>query len=242
MSLMIKINNTLKNTIIFLGIMLYYYLTMYQRNQYLYNMSYFNCILFMILLSFILYTYGIIKNNNKCYKTNIRIYIFLFLILLFSFTFVLKRAEFRFYNRGNYIQYIPFKTILSQFKYGTFLSILKNIVGNSIALIPLSFLLMIENKKYNNFLKQTYILLPIILGIELLQNYTHTGSFDVDDIILNYLGVILFTFLITKFNLLDKVRKLFYTDFNLKEKSKLYLFYTSFLLLICYILFILIIK
>ena len=47
---------------------------------------------------------------------------------------------------------------------------------------------MIKDKKYNNVLKQSIIILPVILIIEVLQASTHTGAFDVDDIILNCLG------------------------------------------------------
>lgn len=44
--------------------------------------------------------------------------------------------------------------------------------------------------------KQSIIILPITISIEILQAFTHTGAFDIDDIILNYLGTIIFTFLL----------------------------------------------
>ena len=101
-------------------------------------------------------------------------------------------------------------------------------------LIPLSLLLMIKNKKYNNILKQSIIILPITIIIEFLQASTHTGIFDIDDIILNYIGTLIFTFLITRFHFIDKIRNLFYTDFHLKIKTKNILFYTSLLLVIVF--------
>ncbi|MBQ1550670.1 MAG: VanZ family protein, partial [Bacilli bacterium] len=110
----------------------------------------------------------------------------------------------------------------------------KNVLGNAIALIPLSFLLMIKDKKYNNVLKQSIIILPVILIIEVLQASTHTGAFDVDDIILNYVGTLIFTFLITRFDIIDKIRELFYTDFKIKTKTKKILFYTSLIILIIF--------
>lgn len=100
--------------------------------------------------------------------------------------------------------------------------------------IPLSFLLMIKNKKYNNILRQTPITLPLIIFIEILQTYTHTGTFDIDDIILNYLGTIIFTFIITRFNLIEKIKKLFYTDYKFNEKLKNYLLYFSLILIIIF--------
>lgn len=129
---------------------------------------------------------------------------------------------------------IPFRTIKSQIKYGSSLSILKNLIGNCIMLIPLSFLLMIKNKKYNNILRQTPITLTLIIFIEILQTYTHTGSFDIDDIILNYLGTIIFTFIITRFNLIEKIKKLFYTDYKFNEKLKNYLLYFSLIIIIIF--------
>ena len=93
---------------------------------------------------------------------------------------------------------------------------------------------MIKDKKYNNVLKQSLIILPTILTIEVLQASTHTGSFDVDDIILNYGGTLIFTLLITRFHIIDNIRKLFNTDFKLKNKTKNILFYTSLIVLIAF--------
>ena len=109
-------------------------------------------------------------------------------------------------------------------------------------LIPLSFLLMIKDKKYNNVLRQLLIILPIVVAIELLQAFTHTGSFDVDDIILNYFGTVIFTFLITRFHLVDKIRKFFYTDYKLKDKLKNIMFYISISLVVVCIFVLLILK
>ena len=224
----------LKNIIIVLNIVLFFYLVFIGINQYLYEMDYLKCIIFMLLNSIFIFAYGILKNNDRTYKSNINIYICLFLYLLFAFTFIIGRADFRFYNRWSAGQYIPFQTIISQLERASTYSILKNILGNAVALIPLSFLLMIKDKKYNNVLKQSLIILPTILTIEVLQASTHTGSFDVDDIILNYGGTLIFTFLITRFHIIDNIRKLFNTDFKLKNKTKNILFYTSLIVLIAF--------
>ena len=121
---------------------------------------------------------------------------------------------------------------MRQIKYDSTALLLKNIVGNIVMLIPLSFLLMIKNLKNKNILRQSVIIIPIIIIIEVLQAFTHTGSFDIDDIILNYMGVVVFTFLITRFKIIDKIRKLFYTDFKLKLRHKKVLFYISLTVLI----------
>lgn len=224
----------IKNLVLISNIFIYIYLVFIGRNQYTYDMSYSRCILFMLLLSLFIYVCGISENRDKSFKTNINIYLILFFILLFSVTFIIGRDRFHLYSWSYGGQMTPFRTIKSQIKYGSSLSILKNLIGNSIMLIPLSFILMIKNQKYNNILRQTLITLPIIIFIEFLQTFTHTGTFDVDDIILNYLGTIIFTFIITRFNLIAKIKKLFYTDYKLNEKPKKYLLYFSLALIIIF--------
>ena len=229
-----KRENIIKNFILVLNIIIFYYLLFIGRNQYLYGMNYFMCIVFMILNSLFIFFYGLLKNNKKTYNMNILVYIFLYSYLLFTITFIISRTEFRLYNWWYAGQYEPFYTIISQFKYGSFTSISKNILGNSVMLIPLSFLLMIKNKKFNNVLKQAIIILPVVVAIELLQAFTHTGAFDIDDIILNYIGTLVFTFIITRFGIIDKIRKLFYTDFKIKSNIKNILFYLSLIILIIF--------
>ncbi len=224
----------IKNILVFINIVIFYYLLFAGRNQYFYNMSYLKSVLFMIINSIFIYSYGILKDEKKSYDSNILIYIALYSYLLFAFVFIISRPEIRFYNWCYAWQYIPFNTIISQIKYGTTYSILKNIIGNAIALIPLSFLLMVKSKKFNNIFWQLLIILPCIIIIELLQAFTHTGSFDIDDIILNYIGTLIFTILITRFNMIGKIRNLFYKDFKLKSSSKSKLFYTCLSLLVLF--------
>ncbi len=215
----------IKNTLLILNIILFYYLLFIGWNKYAYDMNYLKCILFMLANVVFLFSYGILKNEKKVYNSNIIIYIFLFCYLLFTFTFLIGRTEFKFYNWWYAGQYIPFNTIVSQFKYGSTSSILKNVIGNSIMIIPMSFLLMIRNKKSNNIFWQSLITLPMILIIEMLQASTHTGAFDIDDIILNYFGTVVFTFIITRFGIIDKIRNLFFIDFNLNIRMKKITFY-----------------
>ena len=218
-------------TILIINIIIYCFLVIV---GYIYNMSYLKCIIFMIINSIFIYIYGIVVNKENVYKSNSILYIILFMILLFTITFIIGRPKLEFYNWCYRGQYFPFNTIVSQFKYASSISILKNIVGNSIMLIPLSFLLMIRNKKFNNIFKQAFIVLPIIIFIEILQAYTHTGTFDIDDILLNYMGTLIFTFLITRFNIIDKIRDLFYTDFRLNNKVKDIIFYLVLIMVIIY--------
>ena len=229
----------IKNFILIISILIYIYLVFIGRNQYIYNISYTKIILFVLLICLMIYLYGIINNKEKIYNNNIKWYIALYLLLLISVTFFIGRTDIKFYNWWYRGQYEPFHTIISHFEYGSTSLILKNIIGNSIMLIPLSFLLMIKNKKYKNIFSQTLIILPLIIAIEVLQAYTHVGVFDIDDILLNYFGTIIFTFLITRFSIIDKIKTLFYTDYSIKQNIKNILFYISIIILIMYIIIVL---
>ena len=193
-----------------------------------------------LLVCLLLYVYGIVINKHRVYKRNINIYIALFFLILISVTFYIGRTEINFYSWWYTGQYEPFQTIISQFKYGSKISIIKNVIGNAIMLTPLSFLLMLKDKKYNKIFKQLVIILPVTISIEVLQAFTHTGSFDIDDIILNYFGTIIFTFIITRFNIIDKIRSLFNTDYKLEGKIKYILFYLVFSILIIFLISLLI--
>ena len=225
-----------------ISFIIYFFLVIYNNNQYIYNINYFKCVIYSLLVCLVIYLNGIIINKDKIYKINILLYIIWFFIILFSFTFIIGRPGFRinylrthnWYYEG---QYKLFYTITNQLKKAGNLSILKNILGNILALIPFSFLLMLKDKKYINVIKQTFIIIPTILFIEIFQVYTNTGVFDVDDILLNYLGVLIFVFLITKMNLIDKIRNLFYTDYRLNLKTKNILYYISIITFFIYLMY-----
>lgn len=230
-----------KNTItkilfVIINILIYFYLVFYKRNQYVYGMSYLKCVLFMLVTSLCIFIFGLIENKEKSYKENIIIYIILFIILLTSFTFVIARVDIHFYSWFYPGQYHPFHTIMHQFQKASLTTFLKNIIGNMFMLMPLSFLLMLKDNKYKGILKQTIISLPIIILIEILQGFTHTGVFDIDDIILNYLGVIIFTILLGKTKLVDKIKPIFYKDFKLKTKTKYIILSISLMLLIIFVI------
>ena len=48
------------------------------------------------------------------------------------------------------------------------------------------------------------------------------------------MGTLIFTFLITRFNIIDKIRDLFYTDFRLNNKVKDIIFYLVLIMVIIY--------
>lgn len=86
--------------------------------------------------------------------------------------------------------FIPFQTIeryIMNYEYFNFNNWFANVFGNIIAFIPLGVLFPLIFKKKNNKDILLYFFL-IILSIEVIQITFGVGRFDVDDIILNYLG------------------------------------------------------
>ena len=87
--------------------------------------------------------------------------------------------------------YIPFKTIMPYlFGSAGWLIGGLNILGNILLLVPVGFLLPFIFQKMN----WKYVLLISILSglfIEGMQVFLHVGIFDIDDVILNGLGVLL---------------------------------------------------
>lgn len=208
-----KKNITCKYIFLIMNLISYLYMILFH------NVTFISSIVYLSLLSIYVFISGISINDKKEYKRNINIYIMIYILCLISILFLVGRPPIRISNSWYISELIPFKTIISQLKYGSINEIVRNIIGNLCLFIPLSFLLILKDNKYKNILKQTLILLPSILMTELLQMITSVGVFDIDDIILNYFGVLLFIIIMNIVNI-DKIRKLFNSDFHLKSKTK----------------------
>ena len=183
------------------------------------NVIFIYSIVYLSLISIYIFISGISINDKREYKRNINIYMILYILCLISILFLVGRPPIRISTSWYIPEPTPFKTIISQLKYGSINEIIRNIIGNLCLFIPLSFLLILKDNKYKNILRQTVIILPSILMTETLQMITNVGVFDIDDIILNYLGVLLLVIIMNIVNT-DKIRKLFNTDFQLKSKTK----------------------
>ena len=83
---------------------------------------------------------------------------------------------------------IPFRSIGVQLTHINEWWALKNILGNIISFIPFGFLLLIVYNKINSFFKFFASNILFILFVESFQFFTRIGCFDVDDIILNFVG------------------------------------------------------
>ena len=85
---------------------------------------------------------------------------------------------------------IPFRSMSTQIERITQWWALKNLLGNIIPFIPFGFLLPITYKKFSSAISIFVIGLASILLIEIFQFFTKLGNFDVDDIILNMIGIV----------------------------------------------------
>lgn len=84
------------------------------------------------------------------------------------------------------INLIPFRSISPYLKNITEPYAFKNIAANILVFIPLGF--FVSNKNSKNVFKALIICLGVILSIECIQLLFKIGFFDLDDIILNFLG------------------------------------------------------
>lgn len=223
----------IKNIIIILTLSSYMHAVLLYNGEFIYDMNYIKCVLIFLSISMTIFTYGIIKNKEDIYQKNINFYIVLYLVLLISLTMIIKRAwHFDFNNLTKfdspYVRLQPFYSITNFLRSDVSLNTkIYQLFGNLIAFIPFSFLLMVKDNKYKNIFKQLKIILVMIVCIEFLQLLTGTGTLDIDDVILNSGGVIIFTFLITRFKIIDYIKKIFYFDLKLNKKIAYFLFILS---------------
>lgn len=154
-------------------------------------------ILLIAISNKILGTYYVdkIEEKNKIKKTTYIIALIIYTIMIFNLTLFTRRiGEIR-YNL------IPLKTIsdyIINIKKYNLREIIINIFGNIFIFMPVQYLIIkiFELKK-----SKIIILIDLIIlqSIELSQLITHTGIFDIDDIILNLSGMLI-TLILMKLN------------------------------------------
>ena len=191
------------------------------------NIKYLLTLVFFIILTFFIYVSGIIINEEDRYKRNISIYMLMYFVMFICLTMFIGRRTISIMDREHLEYYInsinltPFKTVKLFVKSNLSNSIIAyNVIGNIVALMPLSLLLIFRNDKYRKIINQLLFLGVTVLIIEVLQLVLSVGSFDIDDFILNIGGGILFILLMNVLNITDKIKGLFYTDFGMNEVIK----------------------
>ena len=118
--------------------------------------------------------------------------LFIFVVIKFKGSFYELSDRINSYSMQGSINYnlIPFRSMSTQITRITQWWALKNLLGNIIPFAPFGFLLPITYRKFNSAIKVLPIGLASILLIEIFQFITKLGSCDVDDIILNMIGIV----------------------------------------------------
>ena len=166
-------------------------------------------IIITVIISSLRITYLITKHKKFLLHKEI-IYLLAVIYLLCLFHVV----TFQDINYGT-SNFIPFKEIF-RYDIGSH-KFFRNVMGNIMLFIPFGFLssYLLKNRKLGVV---TILTIIASLTIEVVQYYIGR-VFDIDDIILNYLGVLLFVIIMNIVNV-DKIYKQFNTDFHLKSKTK----------------------
>ncbi|AIQ35415.1 hypothetical protein R50345_12815 [Paenibacillus sp. FSL R5-0345] len=97
-------------------------------------------------------------------------------------------------HTGGPLQYnlVPLRTVSLYFNLDNGLSLINrlvNLLGNVVVFIPFGFLWPLVKTRSISWLRISLYAVPCILLLECLQMLLHVGSFDIDDLLLNMLGV-----------------------------------------------------
>lgn len=169
--------------------------------------------------------------SNRPMKINMWIFFIIYLILLITFTLfdpiwgrsginnIIDTNSFKYYI-DNALNIVPFRTIsiyIKNLSYNVLTkeNIIFNLIGNFVCMMPFGLflpLLFKSERKIFNFIK-TIVL--ISLSVEIIQFITTSGSCDIDDIILNSTGAILFYLILN----ISIIKRIIYKVF-LKEDLK----------------------
>ena len=196
-----KYNFQFKLTIFFYGLSIFIFL-LYLRFEYNPNIevNYFIRLLIIVISSIFIIIGNKIYSNNYVEKlkdkkkakklSNIIVFIY-YIILIFNMVIFAR------YNNINSYNLIPFKSIIYILKTGTMYSIIINIFGNLFVFMPLDYFL-IELFNIKKFSINFILSFGIILLIELFQYILKVGVFDIDDLIIRTLGMMVFYIIYNK--------------------------------------------
>ena len=170
-------------------------------------------------------------------KNIIWYYLMLYITMLIGFTFSNNRVNYLTINnilkRENNL--IPFVSMINLFKYSK-RTFLYNALGNLLMLTPLAVLLPLLSDKFKRVKNYFLCVLILTIIIESAQYIFKLGSFDIDDIILNVGGTVLFYIIIYKSKLKSIINKIFLTYKSDKKIFK-YLYYLSMIFSIIVIIY-----
>lgn len=107
--------------------------------------------------------------------------------------FMIKLLFLRGSAGGPYVSYnlIPFRTInnyIEHYEYFNFDIWFKNLFGNIVLFIPIGIFGPLLHARWRRAIPFIAFVLMLLLAIESIQLLARVGSFDVDDILLNFAG------------------------------------------------------
>lgn len=137
-----------------------------------------------------------IVNMILYYVKNRKIHISKFGFGVFTLTYIVLLVSVLFSRNslGNHYRnnYIPFKTIWGYISgKADFIYIISNIVGNIVIFIPLGCIVYYYLYRKMKVSICIFVSILLVILIEFLQKKYVVGSFDIDDILLNSLGIYL---------------------------------------------------
>lgn len=160
------------------------------------------------------YTYKETKNRSSSSKM-LKIYSFIFIALVFLATSVFRGHHLSFNIKNwhfNNVNLIPLTGIITDLKMifidKEYIN-LNLLLGNIFLLVPLAYLYP-RNIKNNNFFKTTLACFLTSLVLEIFQFVFSVGAFDIDDVLLNTLGPIIFYPLFNKGSISKIMDNIFY--------------------------------
>lgn len=132
--------------------------------------------------------------------------------LVYTFTRI-SFAEYLKYNSN----FIPLKTILTYIRYAknntiNLNIILENLLGNILMFFPMGLFLPCIFMKMHRFVVFVISVIAISLSAELLQLICQVGSFDVDDIILNFVGALLVYMVVRNHKVVTLLKKIYIVE------------------------------
>lgn len=185
-----------------------------------------------------IYIYSLCDNYTEDKKWYLKLYLLTYIIILLGFAFSENRGTTAISyglidDNNNFIPFFSISKMLNSplgIKFGLY-----NIIGNFLMLTPLSFLLPLAFDKFSNKKIFAFFIVLLSVFIETIQLLTKAGSFDIDDIILNTMGSILF-FFIFNFTIIKKL--LIFCFFELKISNWICIIASSIFIIIGYFLLI----
>ena len=174
------------------------------------------------------------KKSYKYMKNFLLAAFIIYILILLDFTLVaggFGRDIFKIFSfdRQSYMDYIrentnfiPFATVklfISGYMknaLGLWDTIL-NLIGNFLGFMPLTFFLHLYFKNTRSFGKMLLTVIITVIIVEILQLIFLTGSCDIDDLILNTSGAMLFYVFLKSKRISEKLNKLTFGLWEVKE-------------------------